>query len=75
MLLNLAAIGKRYLIVAPSLTHGSLLPYGPGSYAPTWVEYSVILGVFALGALAYALFIKVFPIMSAPESTEEAGDA
>jgi molybdopterin-containing oxidoreductase family membrane subunit len=75
VLLNLAAIGKRYLIVAPSLTHGTLLPYDPGSYAPTWVEYSVILGVFALGALAYALFIKVFPIMSAPESTKEVGDA
>ncbi len=75
VLLNLAAIGKRYLIVAPSLTHGSLLPYDAGSYNPTWVEYSIILGILALGALAYVLFIKVFPIMSAQESTKEAGDA
>lgn len=75
VLLNLAAIAKRYLIVTPSLTHGSLLPYEAGSYTPTWVEYSVILGTIALGALAYALFIKVFPIMSAQESIEEADNA
>jgi Ni/Fe-hydrogenase subunit HybB-like protein len=45
----------------------SLLPYGPGFYAPTWVEYSIIVGLFALGALLYALFVKVFPIMDVPE--------
>jgi molybdopterin-containing oxidoreductase family membrane subunit len=75
VLLNLAALGKRFLIVAPSLTHGNLLPYEAGVYTPTWVEYSIILGTIALGALAYTLFIKVFPIMGAKESTKEAGDA
>jgi molybdopterin-containing oxidoreductase family membrane subunit len=75
ILLNLAALGKRFLIVAPSLTDGNLLPYGAGIYTPSWVEYSIILGTLALGALTYALFIKVFPIMSAQESTKEAGDA
>ncbi len=63
VLVNLAAIGKRYLIVLPSQTHGTLLPYSAGSYSPTWVEYSVIVGLFALGTLAYMLFIRVFPIM------------
>jgi molybdopterin-containing oxidoreductase family membrane subunit len=67
VMVNLAAIGKRYLIVVPSQTHMSLLPYGPGFYAPTWVEYSIIVGLFALGALLYALFVKVFPIMDVPE--------
>ena len=67
ILINLAAIGKRFLIVVPSQTHGTLLPYASGSYSPTWVEYSVILGVFAFGALAYMLFIKVFPIMELEE--------
>jgi molybdopterin-containing oxidoreductase family membrane subunit len=70
-LVNLSAIGKRYLIVVPSLTHGSLLPYGTGTYAPTWVEYSVILGLFGLGALLYALFMKVFPILHLPEGGGE----
>ncbi|MFQ5933717.1 MAG: NrfD/PsrC family molybdoenzyme membrane anchor subunit [Dehalococcoidia bacterium] len=67
VLVNLAAIVKRVLIVVPSQTHGTLLPYGAGSYSPTWVEYSVILGLLALGALLYILFMKVFPIMEIPE--------
>jgi molybdopterin-containing oxidoreductase family membrane subunit len=71
VLLNLAAIAKRYLIVLPSQTHGSLLPYASGTYSATWVEYSFILGLFALGTLAYMVFIRVFPIMETPESGEK----
>jgi len=67
VLVNLAAVGKRLLIVVPSQTHGTLLPYPTGSYAPTWVEYSVLLGLFALGTLLYALFAKVFPIVEVSE--------
>lgn len=67
VLVNLAAIGKRYLIVVPSLTHGNLLPYPVGSYSPTWIEYTVVLGLFALGILAYLGFMKVFPIMEVQE--------
>jgi molybdopterin-containing oxidoreductase family membrane subunit len=63
VLVNLAAIGKRYLIVVPSQTHGTLLPYEVGSYSPTWVEYGVILGIFALGALMVGLFFKAFPAL------------
>jgi len=68
ILVNLAAIGKRYLIVVPSQTHGTLLPYGVGYYAPSWVEISVVLGLLGLGALLYILFVKAFPIMEVPES-------
>ena len=71
VLVNLAAIGKRYLIVVPSQVHGTLLPYGHGSYSPTWVEYGVILGLFALGTLLFAVFMKVFPIMETPVAEEE----
>jgi molybdopterin-containing oxidoreductase family membrane subunit len=70
VLVNLAAIGKRYLIVVPSQTYGPLLPYPIGSYSPTWVEYSIILGLFALGTLLYVLFMKVFPILVLSPSTE-----
>jgi dimethyl sulfoxide reductase membrane subunit len=63
VMVNLAAIGKRYLIVVPSQTHGTLLPYATGSYTPTLVEYGVVLGLFALGVTLYALFIKAFPIL------------
>jgi molybdopterin-containing oxidoreductase family membrane subunit len=71
LLVNLAAIGKRYLVVVPSQTHGLLMPYSPGSYAPTWVEYGVIVGLMGLGALVFVLFMKVFPIMEViPEEQE-----
>ncbi len=63
LMVNLAAIGKRYLIVVPSQTHGTLLPYATGSYSPTLVEYGVVIGLFALGVTLYALFIKAFPIL------------
>jgi Ni/Fe-hydrogenase subunit HybB-like protein len=70
LLVNLAAIGKRYLIVVPSQTYGTLLPYGTGAYAPTWVEYSIILSLFALGSLLYAVFVKIFPIMEVSQPVE-----
>lgn len=70
LLVNVAAIGKRYLLVVPSQIEGTLMPYSPGSYTPTWVEYSVVMGLFALGTLLYVLFMKVFPIMEIHESAE-----
>ncbi len=70
VLVNLAAMGKRFLIVVPSQTHGTLLPYGPGTYTPTWVEYSVIIGMIALGILAFALFTRIFPIVEIQESEQ-----
>ena len=64
---NLAAIGKRFLIVVPSLTEGALLPYDRGGYSPSAVEVGVILGLFALGVLIISTFAKVFPIMELPD--------
>jgi Ni/Fe-hydrogenase subunit HybB-like protein len=71
LLVNAAAIGKRYLIVVPSQTHGSLLPYSAGTYAPTWVEYSIIVGIFALGTLLFTVFARVFPMLPVPAPGEE----
>jgi Ni/Fe-hydrogenase subunit HybB-like protein len=66
LLVNGAAVLKRVLIVVPSQTHGAMLPYPPGMYSPTWVEYSVVGALFALGTLVYILFAKVFPIIELP---------
>jgi Ni/Fe-hydrogenase subunit HybB-like protein len=72
LLVNIAAILKRYLLVVPSQTHGSSLPYTTGSYQPNWIEYGVIFGLFGLGTLMYLVFMKVFPIMeiSSPKKGE-----
>jgi molybdopterin-containing oxidoreductase family membrane subunit len=64
---NVGAIGKRYLIVIPSETHGQLMPYGIGSYSPSLVEYAVVLGLFSLGALLIGGFMKLFPIVEMEE--------
>ncbi|MEK7860884.1 MAG: NrfD/PsrC family molybdoenzyme membrane anchor subunit, partial [Chloroflexota bacterium] len=58
VLVNVAAVAKRVVLVVPSQTHGSYLPYAPGVYAPTLVEYAIVLGLLALGALAYLHFAK-----------------
>jgi molybdopterin-containing oxidoreductase family membrane subunit len=60
---NLAAVGKRYLIVVPSQTHGQLLPYEVGSYTPSLIELTVILGLLALGALLIGLYMRFMPIV------------
>ncbi len=72
ILLNVSAIAKRYVLVVPSQTHGTLLPYAPGSYAPTWVEYGVVIGVTGLGILLFLVFIKLFPIIELDRNEEGA---
>ncbi len=63
VVVNIAAVCKRFIIVVPSQTHGTLLPYMHGSYFPTWVEFGVVAGLTAMGSLIYMVFVKVFPIV------------
>jgi Ni/Fe-hydrogenase subunit HybB-like protein len=57
---------KRFLIVVPSLLR-PLLPFPTGTYAPSWVEWSVVAGTFAAAALLFMVFLKIFPIMEVVE--------
>ena len=69
--ISTSAVAERYLTVIPSQTHGMLLPYEPGSYFPTWVEFAVVAGLFAFGALVIGVFMKVFPIIPFRRRTEQ----
>lgn len=60
---------KRFLIVVPSLLYPRL-PYLPGSYTPTWVEWSIVVGTIAFACFLYLLFIKLFPIMELRRSSD-----
>jgi Ni/Fe-hydrogenase subunit HybB-like protein len=71
VLVNVGAVAKRYLIVVPSQTHGELLPYPIGSYTPNWVEFAVVFGLFALGAIMIGVFMKLFPIVPLEEAEEK----
>jgi len=57
---------KRFLIVIPSLLR-PLLPFPSGTYSPSWVEWSIIIGIFALATLLYLLYLKVFPMVELGE--------
>src|SRR5581483_5866023 len=71
----LALIGmyiERYLIVVAGL-RVPLMPYDAASYAPTWVEWSILGAAFALFALIVSLFAKLFPVISVWEVVEHRG--
>ncbi len=57
---------KRFLIVVPSLLR-PLLPFPEGTYDPSWLEWSIVVGVFAIAILLYTLFLKIFPIVELSE--------
>jgi Ni/Fe-hydrogenase subunit HybB-like protein len=60
---------ERYLIVIPSLTRPRLA-FEWASYLPTWTEIAITFGSFALLALLYLVFFKIFPIMALWEVEE-----
>ena len=61
---------ERYFIVVSGF-RVPLMPYEPSTYAPTWVELSVMAAGFALFALLITLFVKVFPIIAIWEVAED----
>jgi len=61
---------ERYFIVVTGF-RVPLMPYDPSSYAPSWVELSVVAAGFALFALLITLFVKVFPIIAVWEVAED----
>jgi len=69
ILVNVGMWLERYNIVVPTLTRPRL-PSPITSYTPTWVEWSVLVGSFAVFAMLYVLFSKLFPIVSIWEVRE-----
>ena len=54
---------ERFLIVVPSLSNPRL-PMEAAPYHPSWVEWSLLAGFVAMFILLYAVFTKLFPIVS-----------
>ncbi len=69
ILVDVAMWVERFLIVVPSMTV-PLLPFEWGAYQPTWVEWSITAASIAGFALMYAIFSKLFPIVSMWEVQE-----
>ena len=60
---------ERFTIVVPTLVNPRL-PFPRGIYHPSWVEWSLLAGCFAMFFLLYVLFTKLFPIVSIWEVRE-----
>ncbi len=60
---------ERYTIVVPTLTHPRL-PYQVQLYQPTWVEVAITVASFAMLFFLYAIFVKLFPVISIWEVQE-----
>ncbi len=71
VLINVAMWIKRFVIIVPSL-QVPLMPFEFGSYNPTWVEWSVTAGAFALFILIFSIATKLMPVLSIWEVAEHA---
>lgn len=60
---------ERYTIVVPTLSNPRL-PYQVQIYHPTWVEVAITVASFAMLFFLYAIFVKLFPIVSIWEVQE-----
>ena len=74
VLVNIAMWLKRYIIIVPTLYNPRIpiqdVPSEWAHYSPTWVEWSITAGAFAMFILLYTLFSKMFPVVSIWETSE-----
>ncbi len=70
LFINIAMWIKRFVIVLGTLQI-PLMPFEFNVYHPTWVEISITVAAFAAFVLIFAVFSKVFPIISIWEVSEE----
>ena len=61
---------ERLLIVVPAMATPQM-PVSWASYTPTWVEWSITAGAIAGFILLYAIFSKLFPLVSIWEVSEQ----
>lgn len=74
LLVNVGMWLKRYIIVVPTLAT-PFMPLFKGNrfaYSPTWVEWAITAGGFALFGLLFIAFSRYFPVVAIWELQEEA---
>ncbi|MFQ5820317.1 MAG: NrfD/PsrC family molybdoenzyme membrane anchor subunit [Candidatus Heimdallarchaeota archaeon] len=69
ILVNICMWIKRFIIIIPTLAR-PVIGTEWGIYTPTWIEWAITAGGFAVFMLLYAIFSKLFPIVSAWEIKE-----
>jgi molybdopterin-containing oxidoreductase family membrane subunit len=69
LFINLGMWFERFVIIVPGLSH-EFEPWQWGSYAPTWVDYSILTGSFGWFFMWFLLFIKQLPVLAIAELKE-----
>ena len=69
LFINLGMWFERFVIVVPSLSH-EFEPWQWTTYAPTWVDYSILAGSFGWFSMWFLLFIKQLPVIAIAEVKE-----
>ena len=67
--INIGMWFERFVIVVPSLSH-EFEPWQWSSYAPTWVDYGILLGSFGWFFMWFLLFVKLFPVVALSDVKE-----
>ena len=67
--INIGMWFERFVIVIPSLSH-EYEPWQWGTYAPTWVDYAILIGSFGWFFMWFLLFVKQLPIIAIAEVKE-----
>ncbi|MBW1900664.1 MAG: polysulfide reductase NrfD [Deltaproteobacteria bacterium] len=69
---NIGMWFERFVIIIGCVAHG-FMPHAWGHYAPTAVEYGIMLGSFCLFFFLFLLFVKHLPSVSMAEMKESIG--
>ena len=56
-----AVFAHHYWLLVGWQTHGLALPYEPGVYSPTWIEFAVVLGIVAVCILLLLPAVRLIP--------------
>ena len=67
--INLGMWFERFVIIVPSLAH-EFEPWQWGTYRPTFIDYSILLGSFGWFFMWFLLFIRQLPVMAMTEIKE-----
>ena len=72
VLINIGMWYERFVIIIGGVAHG-FMPHAWGLYAPTAIEWGIMLGSFSLFFILFLLFAKHLPSMSMTELKETHG--
>lgn len=69
LIVNWGMWWERFVIIAGGVAHG-FPPHAWGLYAPSLIEYGILLGTFSLFFFMFVLFVKHMPSISMTEMKE-----